>query len=341
MKFSADFIASQIGGVVEGDGNVLVDSFCKIDEGHQGALSFLSNPKYTHYLYDTEASVVLVRRDFLPEKPVRPTLIRVDDPYQTLSVLLSMVDKTVNPQPAGVESPSFIAADVTLPDNVYVGAFAYIGERVRLGNNVRIYPHAYIGHDCEIGDDTIIYAGAKIYHSCKIGRRCIIHAGAVIGADGFGFAPLADGTYHKIPQMGSVCIADDVEVGANTTIDRAVMGATRIADGVKLDNLIQVAHNVEIGKNTVMAAQAGVAGSTKIGSGCMVGGQSGFAGHISVGDNVSIGAQSGIPNNVEDGARIMGYPAVPAADFARQTVYIKRLGQLFSQVRDLKKKTNS
>ena len=323
---------------MEGNGAVEVDSFCKIDEGHPGALSFLSNPKYTHYLYDTEASVVLVKKDFKAEHSVKATLIRVDDPYATLSALLTIVDRVVNPQPAGVESPSYVAPDVTLPEGAYVGAFAYIGESVTLGKNVKIYPQAYIGRGCVIGDDTIIYAGARIYHSCHVGKRCIIHSGAVIGADGFGFAPNPDGTYSKIPQMGNVRIDDDVEIGANTTVDRAVMGSTRVQRGVKLDNLLQVAHNVEIGHDTVMAAQAGVAGSTRIGSNCMVGGQVGFAGHITVGDRVSIGAQSGIPANIASGARVMGYPAVSIGEFGRQTVYMKRLGQLFSDVRELKNK---
>ncbi len=323
---------------MEGNGAVEVDSFCKIDEGRPGALSFLSNPKYTHYLYETEASVVLVKKNFKAEHSVKATLIRVDDPYATLSALLTIVDRVVNPQPVGVESPSYIAPDLTLPEGAYVGAFAYIGENVTLGKNVKIYPQAYIGRGCVIGDDTIIYAGARIYHSCHVGKRCIIHSGAVIGADGFGFAPNPDGTYSKIPQMGNVHIDDDVEIGANTTVDRAVMGSTRVQHGVKLDNLIQVAHNVEIGHDTVMAAQTGIAGSTRIGSNCMVGGQVGFAGHITVGDQVSIGAQSGIPADVASGSRVMGYPAVPLGEFGRQTVYMKRLGQLFSDVRELKNK---
>ena len=323
---------------MEGNGAVEVDSFCKIDEGRPGALSFLSNPKYTHYLYETEASVVLVKKNFKAEHSVKATLIRVDDPYATLSALLTIVDRVVNPQPVGVESPSYIAPDLTLPEGAYVGAFAYIGENVTLGKNVKIYPQAYIGRGCVIGDDTIIYAGARIYHSCHVGKRCIIHSGAVIGADGFGFAPNPDGTYSKIPQMGNVHIDDDVEIGANTTVDRAVMGSTRVQHGVKLDNLIQVAHNVEIGHDTVMAAQAGIAGSTRIGTNCMVGGQVGCAGHITVGDQVSIGAQSGIPADVASGSRVMGYPAVPLGEFGRQTVYMKRLGQLFSDVRELKNK---
>ena len=339
MKFSADFIASQVGGTVEGDGTIEVDSFCKIDEGHPGALTFLANPKYTHYIYTTAASVVLVSRDFKAERPVQATMIHVDDPYQTLSALLSMVDAVANPQPTGIESPCHIAEGVELSDDCYAGAFAYIGRGARIGKNVKIYPQAYVGDGVSIGDNTIIYAGAKIYKGCRIGDRCVIHAGAVVGADGFGFAPTADGSYKKIPQLGIVEIADDVEIGANTTVDRAVMGATRIGRGTKLDNLIQVAHNVEIGENTVMAAQSGIAGSTKLGSCCMVGGQVGFAGHITVGDRVVIGAQSGIPNNVAEGSRLMGYPAGPAGEFARQAVYLRRLGELFDRVRRLEKST--
>lgn len=337
MKLTADYIASQVGGTVEGDGTVEVGTFCKIDEGHPGALTFLANPKYTHYVYDTEASIVLVSRDFVAESPVKATLIRVDDPYATLAMLLSIVDRLVNPQPEGVETPSFIAHDITLPEGVYVGAFAYLGEGVKLGKNVKIYPQTYVGRGVVIGDNTIIYAGARVYHGCKIGQNCIIHSGAVIGADGFGFAPLPDGTYNKIPQLGIVEIADNVEIGANTTVDRAVMGTTKVGQGTKLDNLIQVAHNSEIGQNTVIAAQTGVAGSTKIGSNCQIGGQVGFAGHITVGDRVTIGAQSGIPNSVDSDARMMGYPAVPAGDFARQTVYIKRLAKLFEKVAQLEK----
>lgn len=341
MKFTAEFIAAQVGGTIEGNGSVELYDFCKIDEGREGALTFLSNPKYTHYVYTTAASAVLVSRDFVAEQPVAATLIRVDDPYATLSVLLSMVDKMMNPQPEGVEDPCHIAADVERPEGLYVGAFAYIGAGVKLGRNVKVYPQAYIGRGCTIGDDCIIYPGAKIYHGCKLGNRCIIHAGAVIGADGFGFAPEADGSYNKIPQLGIVELADDVEVGANTTIDRAVMGATTVGRGTKLDNLIQLAHNTSVGQHTVIAAQAGVAGSTHVGSHCMIGGQVGMAGHITVGDHVTIGAQSGIPNSVAANQRLMGYPAVPAGDFARQTVYIKRLGQLFDRVAKLEKQAGN
>lgn len=332
MQFSASQIASLVNGVVEGDGNVIINTFAKIEEGQPGAISFLANPKYTHYIYETRSSAVLVKRDFIAEHPIKTTLIKVDDPYATLAMLLDMVNKLLNPQPTGIESQSYISEGVALPDEIYIGAFAYIGKNVKLGKGVKIYPQTYIGNNVEIGDDTILYPGVKIYHGCKIGSRCVLHAGVVIGGDGFGFAPVSSG-YNKIPQIGNVVIEDDVEIGSNTTIDRATMGSTRICKGVKLDNLIQVGHNVVIGDNTVMAAQSGIAGSTKIGSNCMVGGQVGFAGHISVGNNVQIGAQSGIPSDVEDNRRLMGYPATEAKDFMRQTVYIKNLSKLNDRVK--------
>lgn len=337
MEFKAAQIAALIAGDVEGNPEACVNTFSKIEEAREGSITFLANPKYTHYIYSTEASIVLVSRDFVATEPVKATLIRVDDPYAVLSKLLEYASQAMTPQPVGIEQPSFIAAGVEVPEDAYIGAFAYIAEGVKLGKGVKIYPQAYIGHGVTIGDNTIIYPGAKIYHGCRIGARCIIHAGVVIGADGFGFAPLPDGTYHKIPQIGIVTIEDDVEIGANTTVDRATMGTTLVGRGTKLDNLIQAAHNTEIGSNTVIAAQAGIAGSTKIGDNCMIGGQVGFSGHIHVGNRVQIGAQSGIPNDLADGSRVMGYPAVPLGDFARQSVYIKRLGQLFSRVADLEK----
>ena len=254
-------------------------------------------------------------------------------------MLLDLVSQLMNPQPTGIEEPSFISPDVEVPEDCYIGTFAYIGKGVKLGKGVKIYPQVYIGNNVEIGDNSIIYPGVKIYHSCKIGDRCILHAGVVVGGDGFGFAPVSSG-YNKIPQIGNVEIGNDVEIGANTTIDRATMGSTRIKNGVKLDNLIQVAHNVEIGSNTVMAAQVGIAGSTKVGGNCMIGGQVGFAGHINVGDNVQIGAQSGIPSNVKDNSRLMGYPATDVKDFARQTVYIKNLGKLNDKINEIEKKLN-
>ena len=338
MNFTADQISHLVNGTIVGDASVTVNTFAKIEEGHPGALSFLANPKYTHHIYTTESSVVLVRRDFEPEHPVKATLIKVDDPYGTVASLLSMVNEMISPKPVGVEQPSYIAEGVELPDDVYVGAFAYIGPGAKIGRGAKIYPQTYVGANAVIGDDTILYSGAKIYHGCHVGSRCIIHSGVVIGADGFGFAPTPTGEYNKIPQLGIVEIDDDVEIGANTTVDRATMGSTRIGKGTKLDNLIMVAHNVEIGRHNVMASQTGVAGSTKIGSYCAVGGQTGFSGHIKVGDRVMIGAQSGVPDNVEDGAKIMGYPAVGLKEFYKNTAYTRRLGELFAQVRQMQRR---
>ena len=338
MQFSADQIANLVNGTVEGDGSVTVSTFAKIEEGVEGAISFLANPKYTPYIYTTGSSIVLVSNDFVAEKPISATLIRVADPYATVAMLLDMVSKLQSHKPVGIEQPCFIAPDVEVPEDAYIGAFAYVGTGAKLGKRVAIYPQTYVGAGVQIGDDTTLYPGVKVYHGCKIGNRCIIHSGAVIGADGFGFAP-NNGHYDKIPQLGIVEIADDVEIGANTTVDRATMGATRINRGVKLDNLIQVAHNCEVGRDTVMASQSGIAGSTKVGANCMIGGQVGFAGHITIGDGVQIGAQSGIAGSIPDGKRVMGSPAIDARDWTRQVVYIKNIGKLFSRVDNLEKKS--
>ena len=327
-----------VNGTVDGDGSVEVSTVAKIEEGRPGAISFLANPKYTHYIYETLSSIVLVKNDFVAEHPVKATLIRVEDPYQTVARLLQMVSTMTEPQYAGIEQPSFIAEGVEVPEGCYVGAFAYVGRNVRLGKNVKIFPQVYLGDNVVVGDNTVLKPGVKVYHNCVIGNNCVIHAGTVIGADGFGFAPVTDGSYDKIPQIGNVVIEDNVEIGVNSAIDRATMGSTIVRRGVKLDNLIQVAHNCEIGENTVMAAQVGVAGSTKIGRHCMVGGQVGFAGHITVGDRNMIGAQSGIPNSVGDDNRLMGYPAVEGREFARQAVYIKSLSKLYERVGRLEKK---
>lgn len=337
MEFTAGQIAAFLGGTVEGDGDTKVNTFAKIEEAGPGCLTFLANPKYTHYIYSTGASAVLVSNSFEAEGDISAALIKVENPYEALSRLMRMVDQVLNPQPAGIEQPSFVADGVIVPEEAYIGAFAYIGEGVTLGKGVKIYPSVYVGRGCEIGEGTILYPGVKVYPRCKVGKRCIIHAGAVIGADGFGFAPNAEGKYEKIPQMGIVSIGDDVEIGANTAVDRATMGQTVIGDGTKLDNLIQVAHNCVIGSDTVMAAQVGVAGSTHIGSHCMVGGQVGFAGHITIGDNVQIGAQSGIPNNVAAGSRLMGYPAVDSREFLRQAALIKRLPAMADELRRIGK----
>ena len=327
MEFTASQIAALAGGTVEGDGNVRISTFAKIEEARPGAITFLANPKYTRFIYATEASAVLVRRDFTPEEPLKATLIRVDDPYATLAHLLTQVSRMLNPVRTGVEPQAFVAGDVQLPDDVYVGAFAYISSGARIGKGARIYPRCYVGDNAVIGDDTVLYPGVTVYHGCHIGHRCIIHSGAVIGADGFGFAPVGE-RYEKLPQIGIVEIGDDVEIGANTTVDRATMGATRIADGVKLDNLIQIAHNCSVGANTVMAAQAGVAGSTSIGEHCMIGGQVGVTGHNTIGRDVQIGAQSGISRAVPDGARVMGSPATDFSLYARQQAALKRLPDL-------------
>lgn len=337
MEFTASQIAQLVNGTVDGNGDEKIRTFAKIEEGQPGAISFLANIKYLPYIYTTKSSAVLVSRDFVAEHPVEATLIRVDDPYATVAHLLSMAQQMMAPAPRGIEQPCFIAEGVEVPDDVYIGAFAYIGKGSKIGKGASIYPHCYVGIGASVGEGSTLYSGVKLYHGCKVGARCIIHSGAVIGADGFGFAPNAEGSYDKIPQIGHVEIADDVEIGANTTIDRATMGATKVDRGAKLDNLVQVAHNCHIGANTVMAAQGGVAGSTSIGERCMIGGQVGFAGHISVGNDVKIGAQSGIPNNVGDGAVLMGYPAVPARKFARQTAEIKNLSSLYSRVAALEK----
>ncbi len=336
MEITAQQLAAVVHGTVDGDESTVINNYAKIEEATPGCITFLANPKYTHYIYTTQASAVLVRKDFKPEQPVKTTMIRVDDPYETIADLLNFVNSQ-RPQKVGIEQPSYISEGVEVPEGAYVGAFAYIGKGVKLGKNVKIYPNVYVGDDVVLGDDVILYPGVKIYHGCKLGNRCIIQGGATIGGDGFGFAPRPDGSYEKISQVGIVILEDDVEIGANTTIDRATMGATVVHKGVKLDNLIQVAHNVEIGENTVMAAQVGIAGSTKIGKGNMIGGQVGFAGHITVGDYNGIGAQSGVPNNVGSKQRLLGAPAINGRLFARQQFYFKYLPEMYNDLRALKK----
>ena len=336
IRLTIGQLALMINGQVEGNPDSVINNYSKIEEATEGCLTFLANPKYTHYIYTTKATAVLVRKDFVPEHAITTNLIRVDDPYETLAQLLNIANSQL-PEKHGIEQPSHVASDVVVPDDIYIGAFAYISNNVKIGKNVKIYPQVYVGDNVTIGDNVILYPGVKVYHGCKIGNNCIIHGGAVIGADGFGFAPKKDGTYEKISQIGIVIIEDDVEIGSNTTIDRATMGTTLIKKGAKLDNLIQIAHNVEIGENTVMAAQVGVAGSTKIGKHNMVGGQVGFAGHITVGDNNGFGAQSGIPNSVGSNQRIIGSPGINALDFARQNVYFKRLPEMTQDIKQLKK----
>jgi UDP-3-O-[3-hydroxymyristoyl] glucosamine N-acyltransferase len=338
MEFSAKQIAHFLNGKIEGNPDCKVNGFAKIEEGCPGTLTFLANPKYEHYIYETNATIVLVNNDFHAEKtlPATLTIIRVSNAYAALAQLFSLVESN-KPKKQGIEPMSYISPSAHLPEKeVYIGAFAYIGEDVQLGKNTAVYPHAYIGDKVEIGENTIIFPGVKIYANCKIGKNCIIHAGAVIGADGFGFAQ-EDGLFKKIPQLGNVVIEDDVEIGANTTIDRAVMDSTVIRQGVKLDNLIQIAHNVEIGENTGIAAQAGISGSTKVGKNCLLGGQVGLGGHIKIGDNVSIGAQSGVISNIESGRSIMGTMAVDLRDFLRSSIIFPKLSEMYKRLELLEK----
>ncbi len=324
-------LASLINGVVDGDPNLKLTGFAKIEEAAPGQITFIANPKYAHFIESTKASAVLVSNEFDHPNPQSVTLIKVADPYATLAELLRMLQAS-QPKKTGLENPCFIAEGVEIPEDTYIGAFSYIGKDAVIGRGSQIYPQVYIGENASVGDNCIIYAGVKIYNGCKIGNNCILHSGVVIGGDGFGFAPTPDGEYEKLPQTGIVVLEDNVEIGANTTVDRATFGCTRIGRGTKLDNLIMVAHNVEIGKNNVFAAQSGIAGSTKIGDYNRVGGQVGFSGHINVGNNNEIGAQSGIPGNVGDGQRLMGYPATDVRKFARNVVYINRLKELFDEL---------
>lgn len=332
MEIKAKDLAKICGGRVEGDEEATVSDFAKIEEAGPGDLSFIANPKYAHYASTTGASILLVAESFESPQDLRSTLVRVADPYASLAMLMNMVAASAQ-KPQGIESPVAVGEGTELPEDIFLGAFAYIGKNVKIGEGVKIYPQVYIGDGCVIGHDTILYPGVKVYHGCIIGSRCVIHAGAVIGSDGFGFAPV-DGHFRKIPQMGAVMIEDDVEIGANTTIDRATFGNTYIGKGTKLDNLIQIAHNVRIGEDNVFAAQVGVAGSTKIGSRNRVGGQCGFAGHITIGDNNEFGAQSGFHANVGDGKRMIGYPAVDAMQFAKNTVNMKRLAEFLKAQKD-------
>ena len=339
MKFTAEQIAGILEGTVVGDPSTEVFKLSKIEEGSKGSLSFLSNEKYTPYIYTTEASITIVNSDFKPEKPISTTLIKVEDAYEGFSKLLEYYNQ-IKLNKSGIEQPSFIAETTKIPDNIYVGAFAYIGNNVELGNNVKIFPNAYIGDNVKLGDNTIIFAGGKIYADCNLGKNCVINSGAIIGADGFGFAPSKTGDYSKIPQIGNVILEDNVDVGAGTTIDRATMGSTIIRSGVKLDNLIQIAHNVEIGKNTVIAAQTGVAGSTKIGESCLIGGQVGIAGHLVIGNNVRVQAQSGIGRNVKDGEILQGSPSFGYSDWNKSYVYFKNLPKLAKTINELEKKVD-
>ncbi|MCC8035727.1 MAG: UDP-3-O-(3-hydroxymyristoyl)glucosamine N-acyltransferase [Rikenellaceae bacterium] len=340
MEFTAETIAGFVQGEIQGDPGARVWTLAKIEEGTEGALSFLSNPKYEQYVYDCGASVIIVNKTFVPERPVKATLIRVDDAYGCFAKLLELYAAS-KPRKTGISDRASISESATVGADCYVGDFTVIGDNTTIGEKCNIYPQVYIGDRVKIGSNVTLYAGVKIYEECVIGDNTTIHCGAVIGADGFGFAPNSEGKFDKIPQLGNVVIGNNVDIGANTCIDRATMGSTRIADGVKLDNLIQVAHNVEIGENTVSAAQVGIAGSSKIGSNCMFGGQVGISGHIKIGDRVKLGSQSGVHNSIPDDRVYMGSPAFQASKHHRASAVYRNLPELSATVFDLKRKVDN
>ncbi|ANW95554.1 UDP-3-O-(3-hydroxymyristoyl)glucosamine N-acyltransferase [Wenyingzhuangia fucanilytica] len=333
MEFKATQIAEILGGDIVGDPSATVSTLAKIEEGEKGSMTFLSNPKYTSYIYTTKASIVIVNKTFEPTSEISATLIKVDDAYQAFTQILEFYNEYKN-QKSGIDMNTFVSDSATLGQDIYLGAFAYIGENVVIGNNVKIYPHCYIGDNVTIKDNTTLYAGVKIYADCEIGNNCKIHAGAVIGADGFGFAPTESGEYKAIPQIGNVIIEDNVDIGANSTVDRATMGSTIIKSGVKLDNLVQIAHNVVVGKNTVMASQSGIAGSSKVGDNCMIGGQVGISGHITVGNKVVISAKTGLAKNTKDNMVLRGNPAMDYTDYNKSYVLFKKLPDIVKEIRN-------
>jgi UDP-3-O-[3-hydroxymyristoyl] glucosamine N-acyltransferase len=341
MDFKVTEIAKFLKGEVVGDENITISNVSKIEEGKPGTLAFLANLKYENFLYSTEASVVLVNKNFVAKENVNATLIKVDDPYQAFASLLDLYIQAKTMLKTGVEQPSFIDPSASVGEGMYVGAFAYIGKNSKIGNNAKIYPQVYIGDDVTIGDDCIFYAGAKIYSDTVIGNRCIIHSGAVIGSDGFGFAPLENGNYKKIAQIGNAVLEDDVEIGANTTIDCGTMDSTIIRKGSKIDNLVQVGHNCEVGENTVIAAQSGMAGTSKVGKNCKFGGQVGLAGHLTIGDNVYIGAQSGVAKSVKGNQVILGSPAMEIKEAIKAITVYKNLPKLREEVIQLQKEIKS
>lgn len=338
MKFSASQIAQLLGAEIEGNPDIEVFTLSKIEEGLPGSICFLANPKYTPYLYSTQASIIIVAKTLELAQPVNATLLRVENPYAAFSALLEQA-QAMMAQKSGIEQPCFISPSAKIGKNVYIGAFAYIGQHVIIADNAKIYPHTYVGDNAKIGENTAIHANVSVYAHCEIGRNCIIHSGVVIGSDGFGHAPQADGSYKKVPQIGNVVIEDEVEIGANTAIDRATMGSTIIRKGVKLDNLIQVAHNVEIGKNTAIAAQTGISGSTKLGENCLIGGQVGFVGHIVIADGVQIGAQSGVSKNItEKGSAWRGSPVQAYRQQLKSEAVFRQLDALTKKIQALEKK---
>jgi UDP-3-O-[3-hydroxymyristoyl] glucosamine N-acyltransferase len=341
MEFSAEQIAGLLNGKVEGDATVTVNNLSKIEEGTSGTLSFLANPKYNNFIYTTKASIVIVNDSLKLEKEVQPTLIRVENAYESFAKLLEMYSQ-VKGVKKGIEQPSFIHPTATLGNDCYVGAFAYVGQNVKIGNNVKLYSGVTIGDNCTIGDDTTLYAGVKIYHECHIGSYCTIHSNTVVGSDGFGFAPNNQGeVFAKVPQIGNVVIEDQVEIGSNSSIDRATLGSTILRKGVKLDNLVQIAHNVEIGENTVIAGLTGVAGSTKVGKNCMIAAQVGVVGHIRIADGVKIAGQSGVGASIEkEGEIVQGSPAFGVSDYRRSYVLFRSLPKLNDRINDLTRKIN-
>jgi UDP-3-O-[3-hydroxymyristoyl] glucosamine N-acyltransferase len=337
MEFSAEMIAGFLGGEVAGDPHATVNTIVRIEEGAEGGLAFLSNPKYEPYLYTTKASVVIVNRSLEPREAVRATMVRVDDAYGSFAKLLELYEANKS-KPSGVSPQAAIHASATLGEGCYVGEFAVVAEGARVGAGCNIYPQVYIGMNVTLGDNVTLHSGVKVYEGCVVGNNVTIHAGSVIGADGFGWAPQEDGTYHRIPQIGNVVIEDNVDIGANTCVDRATMGSTVVGRGVKLDNLIQLGHNVSVGENTVIAAQTGIAGSSKVGTGCILAGQVGIAGHLDIGDGVKLGSKSGVSNNIAAGETFMGYPAMPIGKFQRTNAVIRNLLTLSADVNELKKK---
>ncbi len=333
-----------LGGEVRGDGNQKINMLGKIQDAKEGQIAFLANPKYEQYIYTTKASAVIVQKDFQPKKEIQSSLVLVDDPYSSFTVLLEEYHKLISFQKSGIEQPSFIGEKTTVGKNIYRGAFSYIGNDVKIGDNTKIYPHVFVGDNVSIGNNVILHPNVKLYAGTRIGNNCVIHAGTVIGSDGFGFAPQEDGTYKTIPQLGNVIIEDNVAIGANTVIDCATLfgDSTIIRQGVKLDNLIQIAHNVEIGKNTVIAAQAGISGSSKVGENCMIAGQVGIAGHLVIANNTSLGAQAGISKSItEEGARMLGYPAFDIKEYFRAYAIFKKLPDLNYRLRELEKKMSA
>ncbi len=336
MQFSASQIAQLIHGSIEGDADITVDSFGKIEEAKSGQLAFLANPKYEEYLYTTQASIIIINQQLVLKQALTATIIRVSDAYTAFATLLDMYQQVQNQQLSGIQEPSIIHSSAVIDENVFIGAFAFVSEDVKIGKGTKIYPGSFVGKNVKIGENSIIHPGVKIYHNCIIGSNVVIHAGTVIGSDGFGFAPQQDGTYKKVPQIGNVVIEDHVEIGANTTIDRATIGSTFIRMGVKLDNLVQIAHNVEVGENTVIAAQAGISGSTKIGKNVMIGGQAGIAGHLQIADGTKINGQSGVVKTIsKTNTTVTGYPANDFRAYLRSQAVVKNLPELEKRIIEL------